>query len=433
MNKRTGNTYSKVSRRDFIAKTALAGAGITLTSSFKKPTAHHTTQHILLGSGWATRNIGDIGHTPGTLRYLTQNIPGAKVTLLLKSYNDAIVSMIKTRFPRVDIIKEDADHTDQLEQAFERADMFIQNSGMKFNRFWKPPVEIIKRSIGANVPFCLYGQSFDGFEKEKEAEMSALLSRASQVYCRENESYFYLRKIGVQPGVLEFGPDGCFGIDVLDEEKAEAYLQANGLRPKEYITVTLRTNTPTTGYSNVLNPGQPTSEEKLQDEFWAGKLRSLIEHWVKETGLKVLLAPEVDKEILHARRLLFDKLPLEIQKYIVHRDTFWNVDEAASIYARAHTVVSMEPHSCIIALANGTPALHLFSPKHGVKAWMFRDIGLPEWLHNIDTDPVNQFSRALMQIYGHYPQAEKKVDRAMSFVHHRSVEMMNRITKTITG
>ena len=433
MSKRIGNTFGKVSRRNFISKTVLAGAGITLTSSFKKSTAPHTPKHILLSSGWATRNIGDIGHTPGTLRYLTQNIPGAKVTLLLKSYNDDVVSMIKTRFPQVQIIEEGADHTDLLAQAFKQADLFIQNSGMKFNRFWKPPVEIIKRSIAANVPFCLYGQSFDGFEKEKETELSVLLSRASQVYCRENESFFYLRKIGVQPGVLEFGPDGCFGIDVRDEEKAEAYLQANGLRSKQYITITLRTNTPTTGYSNVLNPGQPTSEEKSQDEFWAGKLRALVEHWVKETRLKVLLAPEVDKEIPHARRLLFDKLPPEIQKYVVHRDTFWNVDEAASIYARAHTVVSMEPHSCIIALANGTPALHLFSPKHGVKAWMFRDIGLPEWLHNIDTDPVNQFSRALIQIYRQYAQAEKKVDRAMSFVHSRSVEMMNGISKTLTG
>ena len=404
-----------------------------MTNSFKTSASVSTKapKNILLSSGWATHNIGDIGHTPGTLRYLNQNIPEAKVVLLLRSYNDAVISMIKTRFPQVSIIKAGADHLFALKKAFEEADMFIQNSGMKFNRFWSPPVEIIKQSIAANVPFCLYGQSFDGFEKEKEAEMRDLLSSASQIYCRENDSFYYLRKIGVQPNVLEFGPDGCFGIDVKDEEKAEAYLYDHGLKPKEYITVTIRTNTPANGHSNVLNPKEPTELEKRQDQFWAGKLLELIENWVKETGLKVLLTPEVDKEIPHAKRLLFEKLPSEIRKYVIHRSTFWNVDEAASIYSRAHTVVSMEPHSCIIALANGTPALHLFSLKHGVKAWMFRDIGLPEWLHNIDTDPASQFSQSLMQIYQNYTRAEEKVNRAMNFVHNRSVEMMSTIRKAL--
>lgn len=424
----------RVTRRDFIAKATLAGAGAMFVNSSNSSVlaSPKAAKSILLSSGWQTINIGDVGHTPGTLRYLREHIPEAKVTLWLSSYNDAILSMLKNRFPEVNIIEANATNAGvAVQQAFDEADMFIQNSGMKFNQFWKPPVEVIKRSIDAKVAFCLYGQSFDGFKPDNEPEMSELLSNASQIYCRDNESFFYLRKIGTRPDILGFGPDGCFGIDVKDEAKAEAYLDQAGLKSKEYITVTIRTNTPKSGTASVLNPKEPTNEEKAQDALWAGKLREVMQYWVKETGRKVLLVPEVDKEIPHAKRLLWEPLPSDVQKHVVHRSSFWNVDEAAAIYARAHTVVSMEPHSCIIALANGTPVLHLFSPKHGLKAWMFRDIGLPEWLYNIEQDTADDFSKALLEIHQDYGGAEAKVRRAMNFVHTRSEEMMRNIRRTI--
>jgi polysaccharide pyruvyl transferase WcaK-like protein len=137
-----------------------------------------------------------------------------------------------------------------------------------------------------------------------------------------------------------------------------------------------------------------------------------------------VLAPEVEKEIAAARALIYERLPLDIRSHVVQRETFWNVDEAASVYARAHTVVALEPHSCIIALAFGTPAIHFFNEDHGRKAWMFRDIGLPEWLVSIDDDNADQVIAALTSIHGDYPRAREKVRRAMAFVHRRSSEMM---------
>ncbi len=112
--------------------------------------------------------------------------------------------------------------------------------------------------------------------------------------------------------------------------------------------------------------------------------RDLITRWVKKTGHKVLIAPEVKKEMEHNKRLIYDPLPPEIQKHVVNLDYFWNADEAASVFARAHTVVCHEPHSPIIALANGTPIIHTYSEFHSPKCWMFKDIGLPEWLLEID-------------------------------------------------
>ena len=101
------------------------------------------------------------------------------------------------------------------------------------------------------------------------------------------------------------------------------------------------------------------------------------------------------------------------------------MDEASSMYKHSRVLVAMEPHSCIMALAHGTPIIHYFSKRHGLKAWMFRDIGLPEWLYDIDEEPTDRPLKALMDIHKHYDRAEIKVDRAMAFVEQKSTEMIN--------
>lgn len=389
---------------------------------------------ILIRSGWQTVNIGDIGHTPGTLRYLETYLPNVKVILWLHKTTDDVTAMLQKRFPNVQIVQGRLNargkaNNPEFQKAFDESDLFLYNSGMHFNQFWKPPTYVIEACTATNKPFCLYGQSFDGFAPEQEAEMGKLLSRAAAIYTRDVESFYYLRNIGVTSPSLAFGPDGCFGIDVRSDEKANAYLKAHDLKPKEFITVTLRSNTPKIGAKKgtVMNPTKPSKEDLAQNDLWTAKLRELITDWVRKTGKKVLLAPEVNKEIIHAKTMILDKLPEDVKPYVVNRDPFWNVDEAASIYSQAIAVVSMEPHSCIIALAMGTPTMHLASPRHGLKRWMFRDIGLSEWLFDIDADPASQFTAALLKIDAKPALAKSKVNRAMHTVNTRSKEMIGEL------
>jgi hypothetical protein len=104
---------------------------------------------------------------------------------------------------------------------------------------------------------------------------------------------------------------------------------------------------------------------------------------------------------------------------VVNLEYFWNADEAASIFARAHTVVCHEPHSPIIALANGTPIIHTYSEFHSPKCWMFKDIGLPEWLLEMDETPADKMADTLFAIDADYPAAQAKVKKAMAYVHQR--------------
>lgn len=411
---------------------------LPLLSALDVEAADSKQKTILMRSGWQTVNIGDIGHTPGTLRYLETHLPDVKINLWMHKTTPEITEMLQKRFPKITIVQGKLNargkaNNPEFQQAFDEADLFLYNSGMHFNQFWPPPNYIIEACTVTNKPLVLYGQSFDGFAPEDEEKMSELLSRAAAIYTRDVESFYYLRKIGVTSPSLAFGPDGCFGIDVRDDEKANAWLKAHDLKPKEFITITLRSNTPKIGAkkSTSMNPANPTKEDLAQNELWTKKLREVITDWVRTTKKKVLLAPEVNKEIIHAQTMILDKLPEDVKPYVVNRDPFWNVDEAASVYAQAIAVVSMEPHSCIIALAVGTPTMHLASPRHGLKRWMFRDIGLSEWLFDIDADPADQFTRALLKIDAKPELAQSKVDRSMHTVNTRSKEMMDEIKEIL--
>jgi len=417
--------HSAFNRRDCLRLLAM---GATFAAAARHAAAQGggtASPSVLLYSGWAVHNIGDVGHTPGTLRYLEEYFPEARVTCWLRKFNPEVVAMLKMRFPKVSFI-EGGDlnaagqaSTPELQAAFDSADLFIQNSGMHFTRFWQPPTGLLKACIARKKPFGLYGQTFDGFRDEDAATLPGLLSQAAFIFCRDNESLKFLREAGVTPGILEFGPDGCFGIDVRDDAKADAFIAKHALEPRKFIAVIFRTDKEISKNKDDAVQGLPGGPEE-----WAAKLREVITAWVKRTGLKVVIVPEVEKEIWPAKKMLIDPLPEEIRKQVIHRDTFWNADEAVSFYSHAHTVIGVEPHSCIMAMAMGVPVIHYFTRRHGYKAWMFRDIGLPEWLIDIDTEPASRVTAALDRIHDHYDLAREKVKRSMLFVNTRSAEML---------
>jgi hypothetical protein len=415
-------------RRHFIA-TLSAALG---ASAFA---AEGKTKTIFLKSGWDTVNIGDIGHTPGTLHIIEQHLPEAHVVLWLASRTPEIEAMLRRRFPKLELLigflDEENARGATLRGAFARADVCLFNSGMGYD----PIFMEYCRSIGK--PYGLYGQSFfpSFFEGKDAAKKRELLSAAAFVFCRDNHTLETLRKGGVKTPVLEFGPDGCFGIDVRDDERGLATMRQLGLEERKFITLQLRTHSAKHEGKDggPLNPLNPTPQQIGDDERRAGVYRELITLWVKKTGHKVLLAPEVKKEMAHNRRLIFDPLPAEIQKHVVNLETFWNADEAASVFARAHSVVCHEPHSPIIALANGTPIMHTFSEFHGPKCWMFQDIGLGEWLPEFDSTPAAKMAEILFAIDADYPAALAKVKQAMDFVHSRQADTMKAVSKVLTS
>ncbi len=420
----------KPGRRSF-----LKASGLTLGAASLPAFAQDAPKKtVLLQCAWAVKNIGDIGHTPGTLRILEAYLPEAKVILWAANTNEQVDDMLFKRFPDLEIVKGSlGDKEGPVRKAIARSDFFLRGPGMgQSTDFMAYCKEIGK-------PYGFQGQSYfpDMVTGQGAESRIDLLSHASFIYTRETKTLQTLKDAGVKSPVMEFGPDGCFGIDVLDEEKALARMKKHGLEEKKFITLQLRTHSPTTpGVDDKrpqkLNPLHPTPANIADDTRRAKVYQDLIAMWVKETGWKVVLAPEVYKEMEYNKKFIYDTLPNDLKPYVVNFDEFWNVDEACSFYARAHTVICHEPHTPIMALANGTPMMHTFSEFHSPKCWMFKDIGLEEWAPEFDSTPASKMFEILMGIHSDYDAAEAKVQKAMAYVHERAASSM-KVLKGVIG
>jgi hypothetical protein len=421
-----------LSRRTLLKSTGLALGASALPALAK---ASQSQKTVLLQCAWAVKNIGDIGHTPGTLRFLEQYLPEAKVILWAANTTPQVDAMLLSRFPKLEIVKGKlSEKGGPVQIAIERSDFFLRGPGMGQS------IDFMQVCNRLGKPWGLQGQSYfpDMVTGPGAEERIALLNSAAFIYCRETKTLDTLRQAGVKAPVMEFAPDGCFGIDVRDEERALARMEKHGLEAKKFITLQLRTHSPSSpGVDDKrpqkLNPLHPTPENIADDTRRAKVYQDLIAMWVKETGGKVVIAPEVYKEMEYNKKFVYDPLPEDLKASVVNFDEFWNVDEACSFYARAHTVICHEPHTPIMALAVGTPMMHTFSEFHSPKCWMFKDIGLEAWAPEFDATPAAKMFEILMSIHRDYPAAEDKVKKAMAYVEQRAAAQMKVLRSVINA
>ncbi|MBC3789292.1 twin-arginine translocation signal domain-containing protein [Spirosoma utsteinense] len=88
-----------------VAATAFPIPAVSASGPAGIPTAAKPV--ILLRSSWNDANIGDQGHTPGTLRLLEQYVPEAEIILWHQSPRPETESVIVKRFPAVTIVRGD--------------------------------------------------------------------------------------------------------------------------------------------------------------------------------------------------------------------------------------------------------------------------------------------------------------------------------------
>ena len=144
-----------------------------------------------------------------------------------------------------------------------------------------------------------------------------------------------------------------------------------------------------------------------------------------------MICPEVRHEVEPARELILDLLSDKAKKNVAFLEEFWLPDLAYTIYSKAEAVVSMEAHSIIMAISVGTPVLHPRFLEAGRKAWMLKDLGLEEWLFDLDVDPSKDMISELMEIHNNFKKAKRKVQSAMKIVHKRQDETMAIVKNTV--
>lgn len=372
---------------------------------------------VLVRSGWQTVNIGDIGHTFGLLQIMQDFLPDVQVVLWPKSYDRGVEELLRSTFPKVQIVKSPIEEVyPELQTAFNECAFMVHSSGP----FVTASKELRSWWDKTGKPFGIYGVSLDEVNKE----LMDLLDHASFMYCRDTESLKYFKTLNCKCPIQDFAPDSTFGIKIYNDTKAQTYLDKTGLKRGEFICVIPRMRY--TPYWQMVNrePNEGDKEKQAIADAYekrdGEKMRQIITDWVKATGKQVLICPEVTYQIEFSKTNLYDPLPPDIKKNCVWRDSFWLPDEATSVYKQARAMVCCEPHSLIMAVANGIPSIHVKQATDTRKGQMWPDIGLADWYFRMDETPASQISRRLLQIHNNYADAQKLANKAMDYV--RSIQ-----------
>jgi hypothetical protein len=417
---------------------------------------------ILLRSAWQTVNIGDIGHTPGALSVLSRHYPEAEVTLWPGDVGRGTREMLLATFPKLKIAEGTLDPdgrptTAELAAAWQWADMGLWGSGSGFPHHHQAAA--FHRATGKPVGvFAVSTDPISGFDGGRDpeggtlaslrdramklppthlgGEMRYILDRAAFMFCRDTISRDYLLNQQVKTPICEFGPDAQLGMFLRDDIRGDAYRADHRLEEGRFIAVIPRSRY--TPYWSI--QGRPPGESdgvrvainERTDESDNARLRDLIVHYVRNTGGRVLACPEMTYQIELAKQTLFDPLPADVKPNVVWRDTYWLPDEAASIYAKALAVVSMECHSPLIAYHQGTPAIHVRQPTDTCKGQMYADIGAGEWLFEVEETDGQQLWSRLAVIHRDPASARAKVRQIMSTVDRLQRRMVDAVRETAT-
>lgn len=437
-----------ITRRDFFPALAAAAA---------RPA------RILVRSSWQSVNIGDIGHTPGLLALVQKYYPEAELILWPGRLGHGSRELLTRGFPRLTIAEGTLDAqnkptTPALAKAWEQADLYLSGSGSGF----PASDHAVAFHKATNKPVGVFGVSTDpisGFGQAREPEGGTLdelrakalrlppdhlsaglryiIDRAAFFFCRDSISRDYLKAQRVKTPVLEFGPDAQLGMTLRDDAKGFAWLHAHGLEKGKFIAVIPRLRyTPYYRINNVARVPTDDIRDAINNRTTQqdhAKLRDMIIAYVKNTGHKVMACAEMTYQVELAKQVLVDPLPEEIGKHVVWRDTYWLPDEAASIYSQAQAVVSVECHSPLIALHNGTPGIYVRQPSDTCKGQMYRDFGAGNWLFEIDQTTGDQLWSRLAAIHRDPARAKANVRTIMAGVEKRQKRMVDAVRAACSG
>jgi polysaccharide pyruvyl transferase WcaK-like protein len=419
-------------RRQFLKQTGLFTSGVLFANILFSCTAKNNPT-ILLVSGWQDVNIGDIGHTPGLLNVLQTYMPEAKIILWKKSKGEEVGKLLNKNFPNVAIIYGNVDKDQnvsnpEIQEALEKADLMIHGSGpllvgADHLAFW------IKNT---DKPFGVFGTTLQN-PSEYHTE---ILKKAAFIYTRETFSIDHLRKAGIEGSHIRFAPDATFYMTIRNDDQGTKFLDDNGLEDKKFICAIPRLRYTPYHKFNPNNNGwsdakieEVESVNALKKEEDHAKLREAMIAYVRETGNKVLVCPEMTYQVEIMDELLIDLLPEDVKPHVLKRG-YWLPDEAASVYAKALAVLSFECHSPIIAAVNGTAFFYLRQPEDTIKGQMYYDLGFDDWVFEIEHTRGSQIAERLRGIWTDKDAAQNYLKTNMhkvSDIYRSSVEDLKKV------
>lgn len=412
-----------MNRRLFLQSTAFAALVSTVRASTKRPA------RLLVRSSWQTVNIGDIAHTPGLLAILERHLPDVEVRLWPSKVDNGVEELLLERFPKLSILKTpEAIHT-----AFDECDFLLHGSAASFGA----RRDVIRWREETGKPFGVYGITLPLTPSTSTAPTSdaefaktiEVLSGARFVYFRDSVSLDLARARGCSAPIMEFSPDAAFGVDLRDDERALAFLKAHDLEEGRFLCCIPRLRyTPywtLPGRGGSFDAKKHARNEAMKEHDHAPHRRAIVEI-VRQTDHKVLICPEDQTQMAVGKELLYDPLPEAVKRRVVWKPDYWLTGEAISTYIRSAGLFGNEMHSPIMSIAQGVPAIVCRWAEQTSKGFMWKDIGLADWLFDFDNEAdLARLVPTVLSLATAPDQAKAKADKARAFVRDRQRRTMD--------
>ena len=408
-----------LSRRQFLHTSLFAA--ISASAAEGRP------PRVLLRSSWQTVNIGDIAHTPGVLALLEKHLPQAEVRLWPSKVDNGVAEMLQSRFPKVKIVQGN-----DVKVAFDECDFLLHGSGPSL----VAQKDVVKWHEATGKPYGIYGITFaaQSSASTKPSSNGAInktlevLSGAKFAYFRDSVSLALAKKMGCTCPLMDFGPDGTFAVDLVDDAKAAAFLKQNGLEDGQFLCCIPRLRY--TPYWTIpekkaaMDPAKHARNEAMK-EHDCKPLRDAIVSVIENTSMKILLCPEDKTQMAVNKEMLYDKLPEAVKARVVWRETYWLTDEAVSTYRRSAGLFGHEMHSPILCIGSAIPAIVCRWAEQTSKGFMWRDIGLGDWLFDLDKeDELERVAATVLAMAKDPAAAKQKAEKARKFVMGRFADSM---------
>ena len=418
---------ASLTRRSFVQTAMLSSLAASLRADGAR------VPRILLRSSWQTENIGDIAHTPGVLALLEKHLPEAEVRLWPSSVGNGVDELLTKRFPKLKIVKG----REAILAAFAECDFLLHGSG---------PSLVAAKDVASwrketGKPYGVYGITLSSlaaypWEASVGLDLRQILNGAKFVYFRDSASLQTIKAAGVKCPIMEFCPEGSFAVDLRNDKAAAAFLNANALEEGQFLCCIPRyRHTPYwkikkgVGFDEKKN-----ARNEAMKEHDLAPLREAIVAVVRQTQLKVLVCPEDMSQMALGKEMLVDKLPDDVKARVVWRANYWLTDEALSTYVRSAGLFGAEMHSPILCIGNGIPAIVCRWAEQTSKGIMWRDIGLGEWLFNMDEESeIPGIVPAVLAMAKNPSAAKAKAEKARAFVQQRQRETMMELRRNLKG
>jgi hypothetical protein len=413
-----------MNRRRFLQAT-LAAASATALPAVPALAAAPRKPRVLLRNGWQSINIGDVAHYVGMLELFRKYGIDADVRFWTSNMENGAEELFRKHFPEVPFFTGG----DAVARAFDECDFMLHGSGSGF----VAQKDVQKWVDQTGKPFGVMGISLPG-ATESTFE---LLNKADFAYFRDGVSAATAAKKKCRAPVHGWGPDTAFGVvKTRDDEAAKNFLAAHGLEPGKFLCCIPRYRwTPqwTVKKGRPFDAAKDSRNQERKDADHA-PYREAIVRIARETEMKVLIVSEDMTQVTLGKEVLYDPLPDDVKKKVVWRDRFWQLAPALGTLVHSAGLFGNEMHSPIMCIANGVPATVGRWDEQTQKGFMWRDIGLEDWLFTMDdAAQVARIPETIVAIAKNPAAAKARAEAARQIVLAKQDEQFANLKKSLAN